>query len=96
MIKIPQSIVKKIPYVGPVISALGLVFDVKEIVETGTPTGATKTIVGRAIKEYSPFELLITGKCLMLAGGIIATFATTGNPLVVSGTLSAARSILRE
>ena len=31
----------------------------------------------------------------MLAGGIVASVATGGNPLVVSGTLSAARSIVK-
>jgi len=31
----------------------------------------------------------------MFAGGIVATVASGGNPLVISGTLSAARSIVR-
>jgi hypothetical protein len=31
----------------------------------------------------------------MLGGGIVASVATGGNPLVVSGTVSAARSIIR-
>lgn len=75
MITIPTSIVKRVPYVGPV--------------------GAAKIIAGRLINECTPPELLIGGKCVMLAGGIVASVATGGNTLVVSGTISAARSILR-
>ena len=33
MIAIPTSIVKRVPYVGPVVSGVGLALDVKEIVE---------------------------------------------------------------
>lgn len=33
MIAIPTSIVKRVPYVGPVFSGVGLALDVKEIVE---------------------------------------------------------------
>ena len=95
MISIPTSIVKRVPYVGPVVSGVGLALDVKDIVETATPVGAAKIIAGRLVKECTPPELLIAGKCVMLAGGIVASVATGGNPLVVSGTLSAARSIVR-
>jgi hypothetical protein len=95
MFVIPKSVVKRVPYVGPVISGVGLALDVKEIVETATPIGAAKIIAGRFVTECTPPELLIAGKCVMLAGDIIATVATGGNPLVVSGTVSAARSIVR-
>ena len=95
MIAIPTSIVKRVPYVGPVVSGVGLALDVKDIVETATPVGAAKIIAGRLVNECTPPELLIAGKCVMLAGGIVASVATSGNPLVISGTVSAARSIVR-
>ena len=84
------------PYVGPVILGVGLALDVKEIVESATPVGAAKIITGRLVNECTPPELLVAGKCIMLAGGIISTIATGGNPLILSGTFSAARSILRD
>ena len=84
------------PYAGPIFSALGLAVDVMEIIEVNTPAGATKVIVARLVNECTPPELLIAGKCVMLTGGIVATVATGGNPLVVSGTVSAARSIVRD
>jgi len=96
MISIPTSIVKRVPYIGPVVSGVGLALDVKEIVETATPVGAAKIIAGRLVNECTPPELLIAGKCVMLAGGIIASVATAGNPMVVSATVSAARSIIRD
>lgn len=95
MIAIPTSIVKRVPYVGPVVSGVGLALDVKDIVETATPVGAAKIIAGRLVNECTPPELLIAGKCVMLAGGIVASVATGGNPLVISGTVSAVRSIVR-
>ena len=42
MFVIPKSVVKRVPYVGPAISGVGLALDVKEIVETTTPVGAAK------------------------------------------------------
>jgi hypothetical protein len=95
MIATPQSIMKRVPYVGPIISAAGLALDVKDIVETATPIGAVKTIAGRIVNECTPPELLIAGKCVMVIGGIIATVATGGNPMILTGTLSAVRTIIR-
>lgn len=46
MIAIPTSIVKRVPYVGPVVSGVGLALDVKDIVETAIPVGAAKIIAG--------------------------------------------------
>ena len=92
---IPKSLVKRVPYIGTAISGLGLALDVKEIIETTTPVGAAKIIVGRFAAECTPPELLIAGKCVMLTSGIVATVVTGGNPLVLGGTLSAARSIVR-
>ena len=86
MVAIPKSIVKRVPYVGPVVSAVELALDVKDIVETATPVGAAKIVVGCLVNECTPSELLIGGKCVILAGG---------NPLVISGTVSTARSIVR-
>lgn len=89
-------LVKKIPYVGPIFSTIGLAIDVKDIVESSTPMGAAKTIGGRFLNECTPPELLIAGKCVMLIGGVIASLGSGGNPLIVSGTLSAARSIVKD
>jgi len=96
MIVKPTSLAKKIPYIGPVISGVGLALDVKDIVENATPLGAARIIGGRLLKECTPPELLIAGKCVMLTGGVIASVASAGNPLIVSGTISAARSIIRD
>ena len=83
------------PFVGPAVSAVGLALDVKDIVETTTPVGAAKIIAGRLATECTPPELLIAGKCVMLIGGAVASVSTGGNPLMVSGTISAFRSIVR-
>ena len=83
------------PYVGPVINGVGLAMDVKDIVENGTPVGAAKTIGIRFLKECSPPQVFFAGKCVMFVGGVVASVSTGGNPLVVSGTLTAARSIVR-
>jgi len=90
------NLVKRVPYIGPVISAVGLAIDIKDIAENSTPIGAAKTIGGRFLKECSPPELLIAGKCVMLIGGVIASIGSGGNPLVVSSTISAARSIVKD
>lgn len=96
MIVKPTSLAKKIPYIGPVISGVGLTLDVKDIIENATPLGAARIIGGRLLKECTPPELLIAGKCMMLTDGVIASVASAGNPLIVSGTISAARSIIRD
>lgn len=70
--------------------------DIKDIVETSTPIGAIKTVGGRILKECTPPELFIAGKCLMLIGGMIASAGSGGNPLIVNGTISAARSIIKD
>ena len=95
MISIPKSVVKRVPYVGPVVSGVGLALDVKDIVDSATPVGAVKIIAGRLVTECTPPELLIAGKCVMFIGGVVASVSSGGNPLVISGTVSAARSIVR-
>lgn len=37
---IVSTVGKRLPFVGPVISGIGLALDVKEIVESSTPMGA--------------------------------------------------------
>ena len=54
MISIPKSVVKRVPYVGPVVSGIGLALDVRDIVETTTPIGAAKIIAGRLVNECTP------------------------------------------
>lgn len=93
---IVSTVVKRTPYVGPVIQGVGIALDAKEILENSTPGGAAKIIAGRFIKECTPPEIFIAGKCVMLIGGVVASFSTGGNPLIVSGTMSAARSILKD
>ena len=62
MIAIPTSIVKRVPYVGPVVSGVGLALDVKAIVETATPVGAAKIIAGRLVNECTPPRIADRGK----------------------------------
>ena len=90
-----NPVVKRVPYVGPLVNGIDLAMDVKDIAENGTPLGAAKTIGVRFLKQCTPPEIFLAGKCVMLVGGVVATVSTGGNPLVVSGTLSAARSIVR-
>lgn len=42
---------KNVPYIGPVISGVGLTLDVKDIVESSTSLGVAKIIGGRLLKE---------------------------------------------
>ena len=70
--------------------------DVKDILESSTPMGAAKKIGGRFLKECTPPEIFLAGKCVMLIGGVIASVGSGGNPLVVSGTISAARSVIKD
>lgn len=96
MIKIPTAIAKRLPYVCPVVSDVGLAMDVKNIVESATPVGATKIIVKRVLNKCTSPKLLFAGKCIMLGGGTVAVFATGGNPLIVSAVLSAFRFIIQK
>ena len=57
------------------------------------PLGAEKSIGGDFLKKCTLLELLIAGKCIMLA---IALVASAGNPLILSGIVSATRSIIRD
>ena len=45
------SLIKRVPYIGPVVSSVGLALDIKDIVETSTPIGAAKIVGGRFLKE---------------------------------------------
>ena len=54
MIVIAASVIKQVPYVGPVIGFVKLTLDVKDIAENATPLGAAKIIVGRVITECTP------------------------------------------
>lgn len=81
---------------GPVIQGVGIALDAKEIIENSTPLGAAKIISGRFIKECSPPEIFIAEKCVMFLESVITSVSTGGNPLLVSGTMSAARSIIKD
>ena len=94
--QITSKVIKRVPYVGPLIQGIGIAIDAKEIVESSTPLGATKIIAGRFIKECTPPEIFIAGKCVMFLGGVVASVSTGGNTLVVSGTTSAARSTIKD
>lgn len=89
-------IIKRVPYVEPVVQGVGIALDAKEIIESTTPLGAARTIGGRFIKECTPRELFIAGKCIMFLGDVVASLGTGGNPIVISGTMSAARSIIKD
>ena len=47
-----SKVIKRVHYIGPVVQGVRLAMDVKEIVETSTPLGASKIIAGRFIKEF--------------------------------------------
>ena len=96
MIGIPESVVRQVPYIGPVVTTLGIAMDVKNIVESSTPAGAAKMIGGRFLKECTPPEIFFAGKCIMLIGGVVASVVSAGNPIILSSTLSAARSIIKD
>lgn len=91
-----SKVIKRVPCVGPVIQGVVITLDAKEIFENSTLLGAAKIIAGRFVKECTPPEIFIAGKCVMLVGGVVASVSTVGNPLVVSGTMSATRSIIKD
>lgn len=70
--------------------------DAKEIVDSSTPLGATKLIASRFLTECTPPEIFIIGKCVIFLGGVIASVSIVENPLVVSGIMSTARSIIKD
>lgn len=96
MITLPRAVVRGIPIVGPTIGAVGIALDIKEIAENATPLGTVKIIGGRLYDECTPPELWFTGKCLMLTGGIVASAATGGHPLILGGTFSAFRAVIKK
>lgn len=59
-----SKVIKQVPYVGPVIQSVGIALDTKEILESSTPLGTAKIIGGRFVKECTPPEIFIAGKCL--------------------------------
>ena len=91
-----RQMAKRVPYVEPVISAAGLALDVKEIVDNSTPIGAAKFIGARFLKKCLPPKVFIAGKCVMVVGGVMATISTGGNPMVISATRQATRSVVKE
>jgi hypothetical protein len=96
MTTITSKVIKRVPYVGPVIQSVGLALDTKEIIESSTPLGATKIIAGRFVKQCLPPELFVAGKCIMFVGGVVASVSTGGHPLIISGVILAARSIIKD
>lgn len=96
IIQITSKLIKRVLYLGPVIQGIEIALDAKKIIESSTQIGVTKTISGRFLKDCTPSEILIAGKCLMLLGGVVGSVNTTGNPLVVSGTMSATRSRMKQ
>ena len=52
-VKVVQKVIKRVPYVGPVIQGAALALDTKEIIETSTPSGASKIILGRFFEQRS-------------------------------------------
>lgn len=59
-----NPVVKRVPYVGPLVNGVGLAMDIKGILENGTPVGAAKTIGVRFLKECTPPEIFLAGKCV--------------------------------
>ena len=80
--KISSKVIEKLPYVGPVVQSVGLVFDANDIIQNVTsPMNATKIIVKRFGKECLPPSVYLSGKCIMLVGGLIASCGSP-NPLI--------------
>ena len=95
--RISTGVVSKLPCVGPADQGVGIILDAKEIIDNSIPLlGAVKILGSRVAKACVPPELYIRGKCVMLVGGVIATISTVGNPIVLSGTMSAFRSIIKD
>ena len=94
--RIPTGVVSKLPCVGSAAQGVGIILDAKEIIDNSIPLGAVKILGSRVAKACVPPELYIRGKCVMLVGGVIATISTVGNPIVLSGTMSAFRSIIKD
>ncbi len=51
--KVVQKIIKRVPYVEPIIQGMGLALDTKEIMETSTSLGASIMILDRFIEQCS-------------------------------------------
>ena len=50
-VEVVQKVIKRVPYVGPVIQGAALALDAKEILETSTPVGAAKIILGWFVED---------------------------------------------
>lgn len=59
MIAIPESVVKRVPYIGPVVSSVGLALDVKEIVENSTPIVRQKLLLAVLLKSAPHLNYLL-------------------------------------
>lgn len=93
---ITSEIMKKIPYVGPVIQNVGIAIDAKKIIENSTPLGAVKIISVRFVKECTPLKIFITRKCVMFAGSVVASVTSGGNSLILISNLASFRFIIKE
>ena len=97
MIDIPKSIVKRIPYVAPITSTIGISLDVKEILESSSsPFAGLKFVGKRFAYKCKPPELFLAGKYLMVASGVAASFYSVGNPLIVSAAISSLRALIKK
>ena len=93
---IKSAVIDNVPFIGPTIQTDGLALDVKEIIDSSTPIGAAKQIGKRALKACTPPLLYYGGTCVFAVGGLIASISSGGNPLVVTATLGAVRSVVRD
>ena len=95
--RISTGVVSKLPCVGSAAQGVGIILDAKEIIDNSIPLlGAVKILGSRVAKVCVTPELYIRGKCVMLVGGVIATVSTVSNPIVLSSTMSAFRSIIKD
>ena len=95
---IPGAVKSRIPLIETIWATYGFVTDVQDIIDSTTPAGAAKIIGGRFLKECTPpsIFIFITGKRIMLIGGVVSSAYTGGNPLVVSATIPSARLIVKD
>lgn len=58
--------------------------------------GALTLDIGRLCTTPISAAKIIAGKCVIFLSGVVASASTCGNPLFISGTMSVARSIIKD
>lgn len=83
------------PFVPPIMNTMGLGMDTKEIVASATFLEGVKIVGSRFASACTPPNLYYGGTCIMFVSGAFATITSGGNLILLTGTLTAARAIIR-